>query len=242
MGVSNCYLADGTNLNPRGFWGTMNTQGAANINGDAFQPFYDTPPGRRPSPARPPVPGQACYDATNYYNYAIEMQAGSSGGAVYVYDPNFCSVARRQGHRRPLVDQRRHRHLDLRALRHEEHPVRPVRRYAARPRRATCSRTCPGPTRAWAAPTAAATARTGPTPTYGDGRDYHNHWYQLATGLTGGASAPKVYRLHTTSTDPSNVNAQKTVERREQLRALRLGHAAARHGSTGSAPCRPSRR
>ncbi len=29
-------------LNPRGFWGTLNTQGAENVNGDAHQPYYDT--------------------------------------------------------------------------------------------------------------------------------------------------------------------------------------------------------
>jgi hypothetical protein len=45
---------------------------------------------------------------------------------------------------------------------------------------------------------------------YGDGRDYHDRWYRLYTGLTGGASGA-VYRLHTTSTDPSNVAQQRNT-------------------------------
>ncbi len=45
---------------------------------------------------------------------------------------------------------------------------------------------------------------------YGDGRDYHDRWYRLYTGLTGGASGT-VYRLHTTSTDPSNVAQQRNT-------------------------------
>ncbi len=36
---------------------------------------------------------------------------------------------------------------------------------------------------------------------YGDGRDYHNRWYLLASGLAGG----KIYRVHTTTTDPNGV-------------------------------------
>ncbi len=36
---------------------------------------------------------------------------------------------------------------------------------------------------------------------------YHNRWWQLAGGLAGGTT----YRVHTQSTDPSNVNAQKNM-------------------------------
>ncbi len=65
----------------------MNTQGAANVNGDAFQAFYDTTGGAT-NPA---------YDATDYYNYAIEMPAGSTNGSIYVYDPVFCETANNKG-------------------------------------------------------------------------------------------------------------------------------------------------
>ena len=89
---ADCFLPDGTVFgNPNGFWGTMNTEGAANLNGDAYQPFYDTPTSR----AAPVCTGSstsACYDAENYYNYAVQMPAGSSNGIVYIFDPVFCAT------------------------------------------------------------------------------------------------------------------------------------------------------
>ena len=84
--------------------------------------------------------------------------------------------------------------------------------------------------------------RTWSDVTYGDGRDYHNQWYQLYTGMTGGVGAAKVYRLHTTSTDPANVNAQKSVNGENSF-ALYASATRRRHqSSTGSARCRRSRR
>ena len=72
----------------------MNTEGAANINGDAFQPYYDTPTSGVAPSCSVATGDRACYDADNYYNYAVEMPPGSTGGAVYVYDPQFCAVSR----------------------------------------------------------------------------------------------------------------------------------------------------
>ena len=51
-GLSDCFKPDGATLNYRGFWGTMNTEGAANVNGDAYQPYYDT----NTSTVAPPCP------------------------------------------------------------------------------------------------------------------------------------------------------------------------------------------
>jgi hypothetical protein len=45
---------------------------------------------------------------------------------------------------------------------------------------------------------------------YNDGRDYHDRWYLLASGLSGGANG-HVYRVHTTSTDPSNGADQRNT-------------------------------
>ena len=86
VGIASCNNADGAVLNPRGFWATMNTEGAENVNGDAFQPYYDT----ATSTTNP------AYDATTYYNYAVEVPAGASG-SVYVYDPVFCAVTPAKG-------------------------------------------------------------------------------------------------------------------------------------------------
>jgi hypothetical protein len=47
--------------------------------------------------------------------------------------------------------------------------------------------------------------------TYGDGRDYHNRWYLLnpdsSDSMVGGSEG-KIYRIHTSSTDPTNTAQQ----------------------------------
>ena len=86
-GVIGCYEADGQVLSPNGFWGTMNTEGAENVNGDVHQAYYDTEGGTI-NPA---------YQPNEFYNYAIEMPPGSGGGSVYVYDPGFCDTANNKG-------------------------------------------------------------------------------------------------------------------------------------------------
>ena len=63
-GLADCKNPDGSILNYRGFWGTMNTEGAANINGDAFQPYYDVPTGTPRRLARPHRSGPATTTST----------------------------------------------------------------------------------------------------------------------------------------------------------------------------------
>ncbi len=210
MAVSNCYLADGTNLNPRGFWGTMNTQGAENINGDAFQPFYDAATGTPAVSCASAGAGQACYDAIDYYNYAVEMPAGSSGGAVYVYDPNFCSVAVDHG----TGDRwwtnggtvtSTYQLYDTQGTLYDQSDD------ALLATSGNLFKNMSWSDQSMGGAASGSDCKNWSDTTYGDGRDYHNHWYKLYAGMVGGASTPKVYRIHTTSTDPSNVNAQKTV-------------------------------
>jgi hypothetical protein len=70
-------------VNARGFWGTMHGPGAEDIDGDAYLPRYET----RTSTLNPE------YNATSYYDYAIELPAGATSGEVWVYDPVFCATA-----------------------------------------------------------------------------------------------------------------------------------------------------
>ncbi len=84
---SNVASPYGGALTPRGFWGVMLTEGAENINGDAYSPFYDT----RTSANNPN------FDPNAYYDYAVEMPAGSSAGEVWIYDPGFCAVDSDEG-------------------------------------------------------------------------------------------------------------------------------------------------
>ncbi len=206
-GKMECFEADGVALNPRGFWGTLNTQGAENVNGDAYQPGYDTrTSGVAPDCSTITDPDRACYDGQNYYNYAIEMPPGSTGGAVYVYDPGFCDVDEERG----TGDRWFGGDAAVSTF------------YTLYDTQGTLSETGDD-----GAPIAASDARFRQMDAddssmsgsggdecrylanqqYGDGRDWHNRWYMLASGLTGGANGT-VYRLHTSSTDPSNPTQQ----------------------------------
>ncbi len=85
----------------------MNTEGAANINGDAFQPYYDTPTSGVAPACASATGDRACYDADNYYNYAVEMPPGSIGGERLRLRPGLLRRVDQQGHRRPLVQRDR---------------------------------------------------------------------------------------------------------------------------------------
>ncbi|MDP9484088.1 MAG: pilus assembly protein TadG-related protein, partial [Chloroflexota bacterium] len=199
-GATSCFNADGAALNPRGFWATMNTEGAANINGDAFQPYYDTPTSAT----------NAAYDADTYYNYAVEVPAGASG-SVYVYDPVFCATSANRG----TGDRWFSGAGDAVSSFYELYDTRntlydmtddgaAVADSAGLFRNEGASDSTMG------GGTSGPECKTTIPAAYGDGRDYHNKWYLLASGLSGGASG-KVYRLHTTGTDPANVAAQRSV-------------------------------
>jgi hypothetical protein len=206
-GKSQCFEADGVALNPRGFWGTLNTQGAENINGDAHQPNYDTRTGGV-SPACSSVadPDRACYDPNEYYNYAIEMPPGSTGGAVYVYDPGFCDVDedRGTGDRWFGGDAAVSTFYTLYNTQGTLSEIgddgAPIAASDFRFRNMDADDSSMGGS-------GGSECMYLANDVYGDGRDWHNRWYLLASGLTGGANGT-VYRLHTTSTDPASAPAQ----------------------------------
>jgi hypothetical protein len=76
----------GETLNARGFWGSVLTQGADIVNGDAYMPKFNNG-GNNPNPQ----------DTTDYYNYAVYMPPGSTGGHVSIFDPGFCDTDQQQG-------------------------------------------------------------------------------------------------------------------------------------------------
>jgi len=207
-GVADCYEADGETLNPRGFWATMNTEGAANINGDAFQPYYDTPTsGVSPSCDTVTDPNRACYDPDSYYNYVVEMPAGSSGGSVYVYDPTFCAVAYNKGtgdrwYSGTAAVSSFYEVWDTKNTLYDFTDDEQLKSSGSLFRQISASDTTMGGTGG------SQCRYTTDTP-YGDGRDFHDRWYKLFTGLSGGGSGPTYYRIHTTGTDPSSVSQQR---------------------------------
>ena len=69
-------------LTAQGFWGTMMSQGGEDINGDIYAPKYDDNGSGTINPN---------YNSTNYYNYDVQMPAGSSGGQLWIFDAPFCA-------------------------------------------------------------------------------------------------------------------------------------------------------
>ncbi len=207
-GVSDCYQPDGAVLNYRGFWGTMNTEGATNINGDAFQPYYDT--GSTAAPPCPTAQLRACYDSVNYYNYAIDMAAGSTNGFVYIFDPEFCATALQSG-----VGDRWFGGNNGMSSWYEIYNTNNTPYNLADDTLIKTSgnkfTNLNGSDTSMGGPNGQAECRQTSS-VYGDGRDYHDSWVLLnpANPLSGGPNGT-VYRLHTTSTDPANGAAQRNA-------------------------------
>ena len=207
-GLADCKNPDGSILNYRGFWATMNTEGATNINGDAFQPYYDT--GSTVAPPCPTAQIRACYDAYNYYNYAIDMAPGSTSGFVYIFDPQFCATRLSSG-----VGDRWfggnngvsswYEIYDTNNTPYNLGDDTLIKTSGSKFTGLNGSDTTMG------GPSGQAECKQTSS-VYGDGRDYHDSWVLLnpANPLSGGANGT-VYRLHTTSTDPANPSAQRTT-------------------------------
>jgi Flp pilus assembly protein TadG len=200
----------GGSLTPQGFWGTMLSQGAEDINGDAFLPYYET----RTSALNPE------YNAGPYYNYNVEIPAGASAGQVFIFDPGFCATNssgeygtgdRYFGSNRGAMSAF-YNLYDTNNTPFTEDDDTLVASSGNMFRQSLGSdATLGGPTGytgrvdcAWGAVAAPTTLQPNATPQGGSQYHYHNRWWRLATGLQGG----RKYRLKTSSTDPSNATDQ----------------------------------
>ena len=114
-------------LTPRGFWGVMLTQGAENINGDAYMPFYDT----RTSATQP---GLLRHELLRLRGR--DARPASNAGEVWIFDPGMCAVASDMGTGDRYFGNTNTQRVErgqrvLHAVRHEEHAVRHQRRRRA---------------------------------------------------------------------------------------------------------------
>lgn len=224
--LSDCKNPDGAVLNYRGFWATMNTEGAANINGDAYQPYYDVATSTV-APACPTAQLRACYDNINYYNYAVDMAAGSTNGLVYIFDPQFCATQINSG----TADRWFGGNTGVSSWYELYNTNNTPYNLADDTLIVTTGgkfTNLNGSDTSMGGPSGQLECKQKGT-TYGDGRDYHDSWFVLNPGapLSGGATGT-VYRLHTTSTDPSNGAAQRNANG-EQTFAIFAG-------ASGTAP------
>ncbi len=201
-GAAHCYKDTGGQvLNTRGFWATMNTEGAANVNGDAYQPFYDTPTS---------TPAKACgtsgtlvaaYCPTTYYNYGVEMPPNTTGGYVYIFDPNFCATALADGTGdRWFGSGSVSSWYELFGINNTPYDLSDdslIATSGSQFRDQNASDSTMGGSGG------SSECKQTNVP-YGDGRDYHDSWYLLNPNnpLSGGPDGT-VYRLHTTTTVPA---------------------------------------
>jgi hypothetical protein len=73
----------GEPMSARGFWASVVTQGAGTANGDAYEPKRLNGNQTGSNPQR---------NTANYYDYAVFMPAGTTGGHVYIFDPVYCAT------------------------------------------------------------------------------------------------------------------------------------------------------
>ena len=189
-------------LDPQNFWGAMQSQGAPSIQGDAFSTKYDT----RTSTLN------SAYDYPDYYNYGIDMPAGATGGKVWVYDPGECDVSANMGTGEnwnassPLGNTTRQpasAYYDLYDTQSTPYEISDDSLVASSGnafRRMSLTDTLFQTTN-----NSGYTVPSGFTDC--SGLSWHNGWWLLASGLSGG-SAGRTYRLHTYSTDTSSLSDQ----------------------------------
>lgn len=195
-------------LNPRGFWGTMLTEGAEDINGDAYSPFYDTrTSGNNPN-----------FDPNTYYDYAVEMPAGSSNGEIWIYDPGFCAGDSDEGTGDRYFGSANtsgsngisayYTLYDTKNTLYDtsdDSQVASSGTFFANMNGADRSLMSSGGSYSMTNLQDCSNSAIGNDPT--NPFYYHLRWWRLASGLAGGTT----YRVHVTSTDVSNLNAQKNM-------------------------------
>ena len=65
----------------QGVWATALSQGADIVNGDLYSPQNNGSHG-----------STYCSNLAVYYDYAMEMEPGTTDGSIYVFDPVFCAT------------------------------------------------------------------------------------------------------------------------------------------------------
>ena len=201
-------------LTPQGFWGTIISEGSASINGDIYAPYYDT----RTSSTNPSY-------STNYYNYDVEMPAGSSNGELWIYDAPFCAGGGAQygtGDRWFSGNAGTSAFYDLydtnlstdtgddTLVWSSGNTFKETSTFSDPDMNGSGGTSC--------ARSATVTAGQGDpgsdgfgtqcTASLTSGIDCHLRWYEIPATLQGG----KIYRLHISSTDPNNASAQLNAD------------------------------
>ena len=204
-GVQDITDPFGGTLRRQNFWGSMQSQGAPNIQGDAFMTYYNT---------RTSVTN-AAYDPDAYYQYGVEIPSGASNGRIWVFDPGFCdtstsagtgenwTVGGSNGASTPRAVSSFFQVYDTNNTPYDTSDDALAGGFGNDYRQSLHQDV---------------TARQGnvvedssgnPVAGMTDcrGNAWHDQWVQIASGLAGG----KTYRIHTFSTDPSSPTDQRST-------------------------------
>lgn len=190
-------------LAPHNFWAAMNSQGAPNVQGDAYLTRYETRTSALNTDDDTDPDGR--YAPTEYYNYGVEIPTGGSG-ELWIYDPGFCeagstglgtgefwTVGGTNGYssRQPVSA-----YYDL--YDSKQTPYDNDDDTLVNSSGDTYERSDYQDHDLFTA--------AGGTPTQPDcgALSWHHGWWRLASGLSGG----KTYRLHTHTTDPNSASDQ----------------------------------
>ena len=189
------HSPEGSVLAPQGFWGALQSQGAPNIQGDAYMTYYDTRTGR----------DNVDYQPDGYYQYAVEFPAGASNGQVWLFDPGFCNVDTdtgtgeyytKGGSNGTSSFNRVSTFYDLFDTRNTPYDTTDDSLVYS-------SDAAYRSTKWYDTQLDRSSPETSATPC--DDLTWHNEWVQIASNLPGG----RTYRLHTHSTDPDSPNDQR---------------------------------
>jgi hypothetical protein len=198
---------NGETLAAQGFWGVMLSQGADSSSGDAYLPYYVQSSSGKANPEQA---------VGTYYDYAVEMQPGSSGGQLYIFDPGFCN----QGN------------FDIGTGDNYYSGSGPVSAFY------TLWADDNGTPYNTADDRLVGTSGNTFRRESGTCDAYHNAWYQVpllagqpeaSAGLSDGSGGGRTYRLRATTYDATDVSGQRSVEANN-------GFALFANASVGTAP------
>jgi Flp pilus assembly protein TadG len=193
------------------FWAAAESQGSNRSYGDAYGTFYN------PNPTQ-----NSQYDATGY-QYAIDVPAGAGATNIDLYDPTFCAVDDRKGtgdHWIPW-DSAGWPATSIYFTLWSDPAATPLD-YSDDVQVASSGTLFEGKRQVDKSATYRNTAATWPGHAFFALPDcqadpYHNQWWTMTTVTT-----PGMYRLQVTTTNPINVNDQKSTsaENMWSLRAV----------------------
>ena len=201
---------NGESLVAQGVWATVNSQGSGTINGDAYSSQGLIGDGSGTSTQ---------YNPTGYYDYAFEMEPGTTNGTIYVFDPVFCATSgngdKGMGDRWYSTTVRNPMSTFYDVYSDPNNTPYDLTDDTWVAGAGNLFRRSAGTDTDQGGPSVGAgmyDCRKGKVTNPASGGYWHNRWYPIATGLAGPTGAtPKIYRIHVTATDPNSATDQRNT-------------------------------